>query len=112
MGIARATGATRWAIGHARGAAGCKPRRREPPIHHTPPDLPAPASIRPYEGVEELSAREREVLGFLAARYSNKEIAHELGISPLTVKRHTINLYAKLGVSGRREAVRAYYRSS
>jgi LuxR family maltose regulon positive regulatory protein len=68
--------------------------------------------VEPAEGAEALSAREREMLGSLAARHTNKEIAQELGISALTVKRHTINLYAKLGVSGRREAVRAYYRST
>jgi LuxR family maltose regulon positive regulatory protein len=80
--------------------------RRSPAIEAGTP-LP-----RGAETVEVLSAREREILAFLAARHSNKEIAQQLGISPLTVKRHTINLYAKLGVSGRREAVQAYYRST
>lgn len=84
-------------------------------IHRRTPAMMDPAAplrtAEPPAGAEALSMREREILGFLAARRSNKEIAQELGISPLTVKRHTINLYAKLGVSGRREAVRAYYRS-
>jgi ATP/maltotriose-dependent transcriptional regulator MalT len=79
-----------------------------------PATMDAAPSLRPAEppdGSEALSTREREILGFLAARRSNKEIAQELSISPLTVKRHTMNLYANLGVSGRREAVRVYYRS-
>lgn len=57
--------------------------------------------------VEPLTDREMEVLSLLAGRYSNKEIAAELSISPMTVKRHTINIYQKLYVQGRREAVEA-----
>ena len=52
-----------------------------------------------------LSERELEVLRLLAARYSNKEIGRELIISPATVKKHTVSLYSKLNVHGRREAV-------
>ncbi len=42
----------------------------------------------------------------LADRPSNKEIAKRLFVSPETVKKHLSNLYQKLGVHGRREAVR------
>jgi LuxR family maltose regulon positive regulatory protein len=55
--------------------------------------------------IEPLSERELEVLALLGQRLSNKEIARELSISPMTVKRHTVNIYQKLLVSGRREAV-------
>ncbi len=47
----------------------------------------------------------REILGLLAGRLSNREIADRLFISPATVKRHTHSIYEKLVVSGRREAV-------
>jgi len=56
--------------------------------------------------VEPLTEREMDVLDGLAKRLSNKEIAEELAISPHTIKRHTTSIYGKLGVSGRRQAVR------
>ncbi|HEY7064665.1 MAG TPA: LuxR C-terminal-related transcriptional regulator [Chloroflexota bacterium] len=67
---------------------------------------PAPASPpHPEQIVESLTWREAEVLGLLAARLSNKEIAQRLSISTETVKQHATNIYQKLQVSGRREAV-------
>jgi predicted ATPase/DNA-binding CsgD family transcriptional regulator len=51
-----------------------------------------------------LSPREREVLGLLAGRLTDKEIAAALFISPHTVHRHVTNLLVKLGVDNRREA--------
>ncbi len=55
--------------------------------------------------IEPLSRREIEVLGLLARHLSNREIADKLYISPATVKSHTKNIYGKLGVNSRREAV-------
>ena len=55
--------------------------------------------------VEPLSAREIEVLELLADRLSNREIAQRLFISLPTVKSHTRNIYGKLGVHNRKEAV-------
>ena len=57
------------------------------------------------EIIEPLSERELEVLGLLAERLSDKEIAERLRISPLTVRRHSVNLYQKLHVNSRRQAV-------
>ena len=55
--------------------------------------------------LEPLTSRELEILRLLGDRLTNREIGVQLKISPLTVKRHTINIYKKLDVSGRREAV-------
>ena len=55
--------------------------------------------------VEPLTDRELEVLALLRERLSNKEIAHRLCLSPMTVKRYTVNLYGKLGVNKRWDAV-------
>ena len=55
--------------------------------------------------IEPLSERELQVLALLGERLSNKEIARELNISAMTVKRHTFNIYQKLTVQSRREAV-------
>ena len=54
---------------------------------------------------EPLTDREREVLGLQARRYQTKEIAAALGISPATVSRHASNIYQKLGVNKRQDAV-------
>ncbi len=53
----------------------------------------------------ELSKRELEVLELLAQGYSNQEIADRLFVSLNTVKTHTSNLFGKLGVSRRTQAV-------
>lgn len=53
-----------------------------------------------------ISERELEVLRRLAAGQSNKEIARDLDVSPNTVKTHVANLFQKLEVSRRTEAIR------
>jgi DNA-binding NarL/FixJ family response regulator len=59
------------------------------------------------EGVAEtLTARERQVLELLADGLTNKRIARRLGISDQTVKFHVSAILAKLGASGRTDAVR------
>jgi DNA-binding NarL/FixJ family response regulator len=56
----------------------------------------------PYET---LTAREREVLQLLARGLRNKEIAARLTVSERTVNFHLANIYQKLNVSGRTEAL-------
>lgn len=53
----------------------------------------------------ELSKRELEVLGLLAKGYSNQEIASKLFVSLSTVKTHNQNLFEKLDVKRRIQAV-------
>lgn len=53
----------------------------------------------------DLTNREEDVLVLLADRLTNKEIAQRLHIAAGTVKRHLGNVYGKLHVHGRREAV-------
>jgi LuxR family maltose regulon positive regulatory protein len=65
----------------------------------------APPAAPTGEYVETLTPRETEVLMLLARRYTNKEIAQELVIAPNTVKRHTLQIFAKLGANDRRAAV-------
>jgi len=56
--------------------------------------------------VETLSVRETEVLRLLATELDGPEIARHLVVSLHTVRTHSKNIYAKLGVNSRRAAVR------
>ncbi len=55
--------------------------------------------------IEPLSAREIEVLQLIEAGLSNQEIAAKLYLSVATVKRHISNIYAKLDVKTRTQAI-------
>ncbi|MEF7615853.1 response regulator [Aquincola sp. MAHUQ-54] len=56
----------------------------------------------------QLSEREREVLGFIVAGLTNKEIARVLGLSPRTVETHRANLFAKLDCESLAQLIRQY----
>lgn len=68
------------------------------------PAVPHPAS-EAAGLVEQLTPREQEVLELLAAGDSNQTIADKLVITVRTVKKHTSNIYGKLNVDSRIQAV-------
>ncbi|HXW58511.1 MAG TPA: response regulator transcription factor [Solirubrobacteraceae bacterium] len=59
-----------------------------------------------HGAVVTLSERESEVLELLRAELTTKQIAHRLGISPVTVRRHVSDVLKKLRVSDRAAALR------
>jgi len=67
--------------------------------------LPQPPVSTPEEGDARLTPREEEVLRMVARGLSNREIAEATGLSRLTIESHTRNIYRKLAVSSRTEAV-------
>jgi LuxR family maltose regulon positive regulatory protein len=75
------------------------------------PNVIAPESTAPvaspldFQLVEPLSERELEVLQWIGEGCSNGEIAERLVITLHTVKKHTSNIYSKLGVASRTQAL-------
>jgi DNA-binding CsgD family transcriptional regulator len=105
--VREALGATAYLTAYAQGAAMTQEEalaeaRRSattaPAAHPTPTRTDRPTLPR-------LTARETEVLAWLLQGRSTKEIARALVLSPRTVERHLANLYLKLGVNSRGEAI-------
>jgi LuxR family maltose regulon positive regulatory protein len=65
-----------------------------------PSSVPGPPAL-----VESLSERELEVLRLIAEGLTNRNIAERLYLAPSTVKVHTRNMYGKLDVHSRTQAV-------
>jgi DNA-binding NarL/FixJ family response regulator len=73
---------------------------------------PAPAArSAPPPGLDELTAREHEVLALIAAGLSNVEIAGTLQLSPLTAKTHVSRILGKLGARDRVQLVVMAYQT-
>jgi DNA-binding NarL/FixJ family response regulator len=71
-------------------------------------DLPVAARLPEPAGTctaEDLTARQREVIGLLVLGYSNREIAEELYLSINSVKTHIRTAYLRIGVQRRSTAV-------
>jgi DNA-binding NarL/FixJ family response regulator len=64
-----------------------------------------------HEGLDELTAREREVLSLIAEGLTNAEIAQMLQLSPLTAKTHVSRILMKLGARDRVRLVVIAYQS-
>jgi DNA-binding NarL/FixJ family response regulator len=61
--------------------------------------------IADMESMEPLTIREREILSFIAIGKGNREIADVLNIEEKTVKNHINNIYSKLQIKSRYEAI-------
>lgn len=72
--------------------------------HQAPADAPAQAQSS-AEAPAALTPRERKILELVSQGLSNRDMAESLSISKLTVECHTKNIYRKLAVSSRTEAV-------
>ncbi len=68
-------------------------------------EVSLPVSACPVQLVEPLSERELQVLRLIAAGLSNQEIAGRLVVTVSTVKTHINNIYSKMGVQNRIQAV-------
>jgi DNA-binding NarL/FixJ family response regulator len=67
---------------------------------------PAPAPGRPAPGpADTMTEREREILLVLSRGYTYAEAARLLGIAPSTVQSHVKNIYSKLAVRSKTEAI-------
>ncbi|VVE33886.1 DNA-binding response regulator [Pandoraea cepalis] len=72
---------------------------------HAPAATPVTGQSPTAEAVPALSPREIEILGLVAKGMTNREIAALLNISSLTVACHIKNIYKKLAVNSRTQAV-------
>jgi len=67
--------------------------------------LTKPLSVYDEQMFPELSQREREVLDLIATGVSNSDIARRLSLSPKTVRNHVSNVFTKLQVADRAQAI-------
>ena len=65
----------------------------------------APAPAAPAQAFPELTEREREILTLIAQGYNNNDIADKLVLSPKTVRNNVSNIFSKLQVADRAQAI-------
>ena len=65
----------------------------------------APRPTAPPQAFPELTEREREILDLIAQHHTNIEIADRLSLSPKTVRNHVSNIFTKLQVIDRAQAI-------
>jgi two-component system, NarL family, nitrate/nitrite response regulator NarL len=94
------------------GAGFCSKRVPPEELREVVAAVAAGRMVFPYEAAQEqddplagLTEREGEILAALAGGRSTAQLAHALGISPNTLKFHLKNIYLKLGVANRAQAV-------
>jgi LuxR family maltose regulon positive regulatory protein len=75
------------------------------PVSESEEDISKKSQVDQSGLIEPLSEREIEVLQLLAKGLTNQVVATRLFISLHTVKAHTRNIYSKLGVNNRTQAV-------
>lgn len=104
----------------AHGGAAFVPKSEQPSVLlDTIASVAAGRMVFPYMDVRAMNSnplttltrRELEVLSDLASGRTNKQIARDLGVSLNTVKFHVRNLFQKLGVNSRSQAIALYLRS-
>lgn len=102
------------------GAAGFAPRSGEvEDLLETCADVAAGKMVFPFidvrkmqqDPIHNLSRKEREILSALAKGMSNRELSKDLQISTNTVKFHLSNIYEKLSVKNRAQAIAYFYSS-
>ena len=102
------------------GAAGCAPRSGTvDELLQTCHDVASGKMVFPFldvrdlqqDPIAQLSRRERVLLEALSKGSTNRELSAELGISVNTVKFHLSNLFEKLSVRNRAQAIAFYYAS-
>jgi two-component system, NarL family, nitrate/nitrite response regulator NarL len=94
------------------GAAFCSKRVAPEELRDVVAAVAAGRIVFPYEAAQStddplqaLTEREGEILAALAGAHGMAPLAHRLGISPNTLKFHLRNIYQKLGVANRAQAV-------
>lgn len=65
----------------------------------------APRPAAPPQAFPELTEREREILDLIAQHHTNVEIAERLSLAPKTVRNHVSNIFTKLQVIDRAQAI-------